>query len=219
MAAAACAALHLRADYFGPRSQTFVFKPATLLLIIGIATLGPASLPPVYKYAIVAALLLSLCGDFLLLLERRWFVWGLTSFLGAHLCYLFAFWSDWQGLPDLRHLLPLILWTGALFWLIRGGLGRLYWPVIGYIATIAVMMWIALERGMARGDMSGKLALAGALLFGLSDTLIALARFRRNFHSAQLLILSTYYVGQWLLALSVVATHSPVVLGLWGKTG
>jgi uncharacterized membrane protein YhhN len=48
-------------------------------------------------------------------------------------------------------------------------------------------------------------ALAGAALFAVSDTTLALNKFRRPFRLATVAVMATYYLAQWLLALSVGA--------------
>jgi len=50
---------------------------------------------------------------------------------------------------------------------------------------------------------SGGLALAGALLFMLSDGLLATDRFARRFAAADAALMTTYYAAQTLIALSV----------------
>ncbi len=46
-------------------------------------------------------------------------------------------------------------------------------------------------------------AACGAILFLISDALLAWNRFRMKFKSAQFLIMGTYYVAQWALAMSL----------------
>ena len=46
-------------------------------------------------------------------------------------------------------------------------------------------------------------AACGAILFLISDALLAWNRFRMKFKSAQFLIMGTYYVAQWVLAMSL----------------
>ena len=46
-------------------------------------------------------------------------------------------------------------------------------------------------------------AARGAILFLISDAMLAWNRFRMKFKSAQFLILGTYYVAQWALAMSL----------------
>ena len=50
----------------------------------------------------------------------------------------------------------------------------------------------------------GVIAFLGAVLFVISDSVLALDRFRGEFGAARALTLSTYYAAQWLIASSVV---------------
>jgi len=47
------------------------------------------------------------------------------------------------------------------------------------------------------------LAFLGAVLFVVSDSALAVNRFRGGYDGAQALILSTYFAAQWLMARSV----------------
>ena len=64
--------------------------------------------------------------------------------------------------------------------------------VIAYMLVIGFMMGSAIASGMTS-------AVIGALLFMLSDSLIAWNRFVAPFASARLAIIVTYHVGQLLL--------------------
>ena len=44
------AALHIRAEYYGPRYHVYVFKPLTMVLILPIAAQAGKPDPPHYKY-------------------------------------------------------------------------------------------------------------------------------------------------------------------------
>jgi len=72
-----------------------------------------------------------------------------------------------------------------------------------YMLVILIMAWRALEQQFQMPGQKSLLALMGALLFVVSDSALALNRFRRPFAAAQLVILSTYYTAQWLIALSI----------------
>ena len=76
-------------------------------------------------------------------------------------------------------------------------------PVMFYIAAIAAMGWLATARYLDVQTFGAQLAMIGALLFMVSDSLIAINRFRHRFAGAQIAILSTYYVAQLLIAHSV----------------
>ena len=53
------------------------------------------------------------------------------------------------------------------------------------------------------GSIATLLAAIGAVLFLISDGLLAINRFRKEYPYAHVLILSTYYGAQCLIALSV----------------
>ncbi|HEY0319908.1 MAG TPA: lysoplasmalogenase [Pyrinomonadaceae bacterium] len=199
--AAVSAVLHIVAEYGGARRSIYVFKPLTVILIIAIALSAPSSL---YKYLIVAGLLFSLAGDIFLMLPRDRFIPGLVSFLIAHLFYIAAFTLDGAlGRPSLLATIALLFYGGLMLRLLLPTLGKMKLPVVVYMLVILLMVWQASNRCVNVWTTASLLAFAGACLFAASDSILALNRFRRSFKSAQLLILSTYFAAQWLIALSV----------------
>ena len=66
------------------------------------------------------------------------------------------------------------------------------------------MGWAAMERLNYIPTLGTFLAVVGAILFMISDAVLALNNFRKPFISSELIILSTYFTAQWLLALSVI---------------
>lgn len=194
---------HIWADYQGRRWVTYVAKPATTTLILLIALLAPAPGNSVYQWTIVVGLLFSLAGDIFLMLPADRFLAGLVSFLLAHLCYSSAFvtglpvWQlSWWGAP-------VILFAGGVYWLLRPHLGVMRLPVLLYMAVISLMAWLAISLFVQRGEGWAFAAAVGALLFVISDAALALNHFRQRFWNAQLLVLGSYYLAQWLIALSV----------------
>ena len=71
------------------------------------------------------------------------------------------------------------------------------------ILVVLIMSGLARELHLQLELPQTLFAACGAGLFLLSDTLLAWNRFRVKFKSAQVLILSTYYVAQWALAMSL----------------
>jgi len=65
------------------------------------------------------------------------------------------------------------------------------------------MSGLARERHLQLELPQTLFAACGAILFLISDALLAWNRFRMKFKSAQFLILGTYYVAQWALAMSL----------------
>lgn len=195
------AAIHIRAEYRGPRQQIYIFKPLTMLLIGLMAILGQGA-PPFYKYMIIAGLVFSIMGDVFLMLPTDRFVAGLVVFLIAHLFYIGAFVPEidaFRGWP----LIPFALFGIVIYLYLAASLGKLKLPVLFYIGVIMVMAWVAWERWIQTGQSGALLAAFGAVLFVVSDTILAINRFRAPFKSARFLNLATYFAAQCLIALSV----------------
>lgn len=197
--------LHIRADYRREWTLTYIYKPLTMLLILGLALQGGQ--PGTYRYAIVTGLTLSLVGDVLLMLKPARFVPGLTAFLFAHLAYLVGFAYASQGLHLIASAIALL--TGLI--MLRSlwpGLGRLRLPVTLYVAAIVAMVAAAFSAALEAPSAYRLAAAAGALAFLISDATLGVARFRKPFRAAQALILSSYYLGQSLIALSAGSLYS-----------
>jgi hypothetical protein len=78
-------------------------------------------------------------------------------------------------------------------------------PVVVYMLAIGTMMWRAAARlDGGAGRASGGAALAGAVMFGMSDTLIAVDRFHAALPAARYAIMALYWAGQAGLAASAV---------------
>jgi uncharacterized membrane protein YhhN len=176
-----------------------------LLVVLTAGTLLPPSVTPTYRWLVAAGLLFSMAGDIFLALPKDRFVAGLGSFLIAHLFYIGAFVAraGFQGAPI---ALLLALGYGALMLalLLPHVQGVLRVAVALYMGVILVMGWQAAGLWLAIGDRAAALALAGALFFVASDSVLAWDRFRRPFAAAPLVVMVTYYIAQWLLALSVI---------------
>lgn len=71
------------------------------------------------------------------------------------------------------------------------------------ILVILIMSGLAWERHLQLELPQTLFAACGAILFLISDALLAWNRFRMKFKSAQFLIMGTYYVAQWVLAMSL----------------
>jgi uncharacterized membrane protein YhhN len=201
--AAVSGALHIRSEYRGPRALGYVCKPLTTTALIAIACLAPGSPPAPYRELIVLGLIFSLAGDIFLMLPSDRFLPGLASFLVAHLLYIAAF-SQGAGfqLSPLA-LAPFALASAALLRLLWPQLAGMKLPVTLYVVVIVTMGWQAAAQWSSVGETWALLALVGAILFTLSDAALALNRFRAPFAAAQATILTSYYLAQWLIALSV----------------
>lgn len=117
---------------------------------------------------------------------------GMAAFGLAHLLYLRAF-----GLTPLKPglLLPLLLVSSLYFGLLHPHVPpHMVWPLLAYSIVLVAMLW----RGLARGGS----AHWGALLFVLSDTVLAWNTFTHRVPHGHLLVMTTYYSAQMLITLS-----------------
>lgn len=195
------AGVHIRAEYHGPQKHIYIFKPLTMVFVLMIAALGNAA-NPFYKYMIISGLLFSLAGDIFLMLPSDKFIAGLVAFLIAHLFYIAAFASE-TGSLMWWPIVPLFVYSIVIYSVIAKSLGKQKIPVIFYFLVIMIMAWLAWERWALTGQTASLLAFVGALLFVISDTILAVNRFGKEFVSSRLFNLSTYFAAQWLIASSL----------------
>lgn len=161
---------------------------------------------------ILVALLASCAGDIWLMLGREsFFLFGLGSFLIAHLFYIAAFLRApgrspgiRQGWPALILILYAILFVSYLWADLDPTLSI---PVGIYALVIGIMGGAAfLFRYKMGPSTGGILVVMGALLFIASDSLIALNKFKPDLALWQprFLIMLTYIAGQWLICEGVI---------------
>ena len=194
----------IAAEWNERRHKSFyLLKPLTTLLIIVIALCGPAS---EYRSLVCLGLLLSLSGDICLMFEGDgWFIGGLGSFLVAHGLFVaaFAYGIPLNGVPWWSGMFVLY---GILFfgWLLPRT-GKLMPAVVIYGVALLAMAVAASGRWATLQDTRALLALCGAILFVVSDSSLAVRKFRGAYRHAQTLILSTYWASISLIALSATA--------------
>lgn len=168
-----------------------------------IDTRGISSL---LKWSTLFAILFSLAGDILLLPVVDLFLPGLISFLIAHLLYIFCFFridSRPLGVPFIRRhpwaIFLMILYGGWMFLQLRQGAGELAWAVLIYVLAINTMLLTALNREGAVPPGSYRLVAFGAVLFVVSDSVLAWDRFVHPVNLSSLWIISSYALAQLLI--------------------
>lgn len=200
------AVLAIGGEYQPKRTLVYIFKPLTTLIIIWMALTGPVATSPLYKWLIVVGLIFCLGGDIFLMLPTKYFIVGLVSFLIGHFLYIAAFVSDGGFHLALGWIIPLVVYGVIYYRILAPGLGKLQGPVIVYILAILTMAWQAWGRWSAVPGPAALLAAIGAGLFVISDSFLAYDRFRHKFKAARIIVLSTYWVAQWLIAYSVISS-------------
>ncbi|HEV8253162.1 MAG TPA: lysoplasmalogenase [Vicinamibacteria bacterium] len=178
----------MAALWLGGPGLRIVAKPIPVLCLAAMVLRRASA----YARVVGAGLVLSAAGDVLLEFPGR-FLFGLSAFLLAHLCYLTAFLYRSRA-AQVGRLLPFVAWTSATLVWLWPGLGPMRGPVTAYVIVITAMMWRAAVVGGSAGW--------GALLFGLSDTLIALDRFGSPIPGVRYPIMVLYWAGQTGIAVS-----------------
>lgn len=177
----------------------FIFKPLTMLAIILIAFFNSSSPMSFYQKAILTGLVFSTLGDVFLIKDKQYFVQGLVSFLIGHICYIVAFWTN-PNLPSLLFYLAYIVFFLSILW---KHLESLKIPVLIYSTAIALMSWLTLSRTIENHNHHTFHAFLGSFMFVISDSLLAYNKFKSPIPLSAIWILGTYFLAQWLIALSV----------------
>ncbi|KPI98309.1 Lysoplasmalogenase [Papilio xuthus] len=146
-----------------------------------------------YARFVCLGLALSALGDAALVWPRLLAV-GIVMFGAAHVAYIAAF-----GLRPRRAGLGALAALAAALYvrtLRPAALGPFAILVHVYAALLAAMAW----RGAARPGPQR----AGAVLFAISDALLGYSLFGGSLPYKNVLVMSTYYLGQLLIALSAL---------------
>lgn len=152
--------------------------------------------------------LFSGAGDVILAINQgQYFVYGLSAFLVAHIFYIIAFLSGGMikmTLVRKAAAAAMVVYGSTLGVVMLPGLGEMTFPVLIYLAVILVMGVSACAAGTNHG-----LIIAGAALFIVSDSLIAINKFLTPIPAASLFIMTTYYAGQFLICRGVIKKADP----------
>ena len=148
----------------------------------------------------LAALVFALLGDIFLLVES-WFVFGLGSFLIMQALYAFCFLKS-PGIERKRiwlvsiTLIAVLIFMNVILWPYLGDLGG---AVLVYTLAITFMTWTAFVR--PSGVIRYTYVCLGAILFLISDSIIALNQFHPSVHIADWSVMATYIPAQLLIVL------------------
>lgn len=176
-----------------------ILKPLNTTFIILIPFLLGHMISSVYAYAIFSGLIFSLVGDLFLLNHNKYFKFGLASFMITHAMYLFAIYSLTTKINSISFLFFLILILIS-FRVFKAVLDS---GIIIYIVFISAMVAISFNLFMTNPNSLSKIIFLAGGLFIISDFTLALNKFLFKFPTAETIILSTYYLAQFLFALTI----------------
>lgn len=133
------------------------------------------------------------------------FLLGLVAFLLGHVAYIVAFLQDTRKLHPFYGAAAYAYGLFALLFLLSTGeLGGMLVPVQMYVLVITTMLWRAACRleVPTLSRFSAWSGVVGALLFVISDSILAFRLFGTPIQLGGAAVIVTYWMGQLGIALS-----------------
>jgi uncharacterized membrane protein YhhN len=177
----------------------YLTKPLIMLLIMLFYVNQTKGKRESTDKVMLLAFFFSMLGDIFLMFEgEKFFMMGLGSFLITHLLYIFIFRKEGKQ-PNWLSRIAIAIFSIIMLLFIKDQLPMgLFIPVIVYMTAISIMAMSAAER--ATNARSYQTLLIGALLFMVSDALIALDKFAYTIPFRTLFVMGTYVLAQYLIA-------------------
>lgn len=182
-------------------NQTGIFmtKPLIMVSIMIFYFLQTQNKRSFQDKLMLIAFFFSMLGDtFLMFRGEKYFMFGLASFLITHLFYIFVFSRNWLKRNFFARI-SLLLFSVIMLYIIQHNISNsLLIPIVIYMVTITIMGICASERNT--NIESYRLVLIGAILFIVSDSLIAIDKFVAPIPFQTFLIMGTYILAQYLIS-------------------
>ena len=168
------------------------------------------------RMLLFTALFFSWLGDIFLLLEDKnqlFFIFGLTCFLTTHIFYIIYFLRIRSAAVSLLKKQPffIVLVAGygiALVWFLFPHLKELTIPVMVYAVVICSMLLCSVHIYFKVSKPANAFFVFGALLFVLSDSLLAVDKFYQPFAFAGVCIMLTYCAAQYFIVTGFIKQHN-----------
>lgn len=201
-----------------------IFIKPLICLSLAIYLFKECNMKVGFNRTAFSGLIFSLFGDVLLLYSVSdvfFFLYGLVSFLIAHILYSSAFFRDFKNKPQeskyFGHLMLFLMgvFSMSYYSIIRDYLNDFRIPVLAYIFVISIMAILAGYRYRRVNLLSFRLICFGAIFFVISDAALAYMKFVEPYTFAGILIMSTYMIAQFLITLGTI--ERKVVVKLEGE--
>jgi sterol desaturase/sphingolipid hydroxylase (fatty acid hydroxylase superfamily)/uncharacterized membrane protein YhhN len=155
------------------------------------------------RWLLVAALVFSLAGD--VLLPGR-FIPGLVSFLVAHSCYIALFRQDAPWFASRKALACTLGAAVAMYAILFPSLAPVLKVAVAcYAVVIACMAAQAIGRATVLNGAHSVGVAIGAVVFMLSDSILAINKFAIAIPMQEFWVLATYYAAQILIVRNAVS--------------
>ncbi len=190
-----------------------IAKPLIVLALIGYYLTSTSQRSIVF----LTGLLFCWAGDVLLMLDGElFFILGLVAFLLGHVFYILAYrqhsyadaTEELLNTQKIRFSLPIVLAGTGLVVVLQPKLGVLQVPVMIYAVVIIIMVMNALFRFGKTSSASFWMVFGGALVFQVSDSLLAINKFHSAIPMGNFWIMLTYIGAQYLIVRGIVAHRS-----------
>jgi uncharacterized membrane protein YhhN len=214
------AALEIFAEVTNHEMLRYISKP--LLMIVLILFYLQSTLGKIEKThrLMSVAFFFSWIGDVALMFvwkNENFFLVGLVGFLITHILYTISFARVTNStisalLPKSFWVItPLVIYMVVLLYMLVPGIisnektQPFLVPVLVYSTAIATMVVFSVNRFRRVNFNSFLLVFSGALLFMVSDSIIAINKFLHPFTTASIFIMVLYISGQYLIAKGMLA--------------
>ena len=194
--------VNLIAVYSNSESLQFITKPLLMPLLAIYLLLRTNTNNSNLKGWIFLALFFSWAGDIFLLFEERgsnFFLFGLSAFLVAQVFYI-VFFHNIRMREYIRGnallLLLVIVYYSVLINVLSPYLGNMKLPVRIYGVVLSFMVMLAMHTMLGKNKKAALWMTMGAILFVVSDSLLAFNKFFSPFNNAGVIIMLTYGLAQ-----------------------
>ncbi len=182
-----------------------IFKPLLVTSLLGYFVSATAGVSSSLKTWVIGALVFSIAGDSLLMFSNRnelYFILGLIAFLIAHIFYIICFHTI-RTKEDINGkwyvAIIVVVYYILIINFLLPHLGALKYPVLIYGLVISFMLLVAIHLYDLRDNLTARFLLTGAILFVLSDSVLAINKFYKPFSWGGWAIMLTYTLAQWML--------------------
>jgi uncharacterized membrane protein YhhN len=180
----------------------YIFKPLIIIWLMSYFVLQSRHVQSSLKKWVILALLFSWLGDVLLMFQddnSLFFLLGLSSFLIAHIFYIlfFHFVRMNERVKSRWYLLLIVaVYYAVLIVILSPYLGDMKLPVRVYAVVISFMFMLAMHMLFIKNKSAGLWMMVGALLFVISDSILAINKFYQSFEMAGIVVMLTYGLAQ-----------------------
>ena len=104
-------------------------------------------------------------------------------------------------------VIPFLTALSLLIFILKDSLHEMFWPVLIYGLTISTFGSVSLINHLETKSKKSLFMLIGAVIFMVSDSVLAINKFYEASHLFEIIVMSTYILAQYLIFRSMVLTE------------